>query len=154
MNLSCGCLICCYLFRLFFFYPIRSHLSILWHFKSSEVDPWCWIRVSPGAGVLICQFYLSLLKYHNSFSLRLLKREDSSLLHCVIRCRLEKNVSWWLLSTTLCSDDHHRVIVPCRFQLIRCKSVFCNLIDAFWRGLDGGYTCLFICYHLGWAKGE
>ena len=64
MNISCGCLLCCYLFRLFHFSPIRSHLSTLCHFNNGEVDPWCWIRVPPGADVLICQFtflFLSII---------------------------------------------------------------------------------------------
>ena len=90
MNLYCNCLLCCYLFRLFHFSPIRSQLSTLCHFNSGEENSRSWIRVPPGVGVLICQFYLLLLKYHRSFSLHLPKREDSPLSHCVIRCRLEK----------------------------------------------------------------
>ena len=60
MNLSCGCLLCCYLFCLFHLSPIRSHLSTLCHFNSGEVYSGSWIRVPPGGGVLIFQFYLLL----------------------------------------------------------------------------------------------
>ena len=154
MNLSRGCLLCCDLFRLLRFSYIFIHLSTLCHFNSGEVDPQCWIRVPPGVGVLIFQFYLPLLKCHNSLSLHLLKKEDSLLSHCVISCHLENNVSWWLLSTTLRSDDHHMVIGPCHLQLNRWKNFFYYLIDASWIGLDRGYKCLCICYHVGWAKGE
>ena len=154
MNISCGCLLFYYLFRLFQLSPIHIHLSTLCHFNRGGVYPRCWIRFPPGAGVLIFQFYFPLLKYHHSFSLHLLKRENSSLSHCVIRCRPKKNVSWWLLSTALILDDHHRVIGPYHLQLNRCKCVFFNLIDYFWRGLDGGYTCRCICYNVGWDKGE
>ena len=35
MNLSCGCLLCCYLIRLFNFSPNRSHLSNFFHLNSS-----------------------------------------------------------------------------------------------------------------------
>ena len=153
MNLFCGCLLCCYIFRLFRFSPICSHMSTLCHFNSGEVYSWSWIGVPPGVCVLICQFYLPLIKYHQSFSLRLLKREDSSLLHCVIRFRLENNVSLWLLSTNLLLDDHYRFVGPCHLQFIRCECVFCNLIDAFWRGLDGGYTCLCVCIMLSGLRG-
>ena len=153
MNLFCGCLIWCYLFRLFYCSPIHIHLSILCHFNSGELDSWSWIRVPPSVGVLICHFYLLLLQYNHSFSLHLLKREDSSLSHCVIWCCPEKNVSGWLLSTTLHLDDHHRVVGTCHLQLNRCKCVLCNLIDTFWRCLDGCYTCLCICCHVGWAEG-
>ena len=142
MKLSSGCLLCCYLFRFFHFSPILSHLSTLVHFNSGEVDSQSWIRVPTGVGVLIWQFYLLLLKYNHSLSIHLLNREDSLILHCIICFRPEKNVSWWLLSTTLCSDDHLRVVGPCHLQLNRCNLVFCNLIDAFWRCLDGGYTFL------------
>ena len=41
MNLSCSCLLCCYLFRLIHCSPILSHLSTLSHFISGEVDPRC-----------------------------------------------------------------------------------------------------------------
>ena len=37
MNLSCGCLLCCYIFRLFRFFPICIHLSTLCYFNSGEV---------------------------------------------------------------------------------------------------------------------
>ena len=131
MNLSCGCLLFWYLFCLFHFSPIRSHLSTLCHFDSGKIDSWSWIRVPPGVGILIFQFYLLLLKYHHSLSLHLLKREDSSLSQCIIRCRPEKNISRWSLSTNLCSDDHHRVVGPCHLQLNKWKCVFCNLIDEF-----------------------
>ena len=74
MNISSSCLLCCYIFRLTHCSPICSHLSTLIRFSSGEVDPRCLIRVTPGVGVLICQFYLLPLKYHHSFSLHLLKR--------------------------------------------------------------------------------
>ena len=124
---------------------LAATLLQLCDFSSGELDPRCWIMVAPGVGVLIFQFYLLLLIYHHSFSLHLLKREESSLLYCVIHCRPEKNVSWWLLSTTLRSDDHHRVIGTCHLKMNRCQCVFWNLIDSFWKGLDIGYTCLCIC---------
>ena len=153
MNLSCGFLLCCYLFHLFHFSPIRSHMYTLCHFNSCELNSRSWIRVPTGVGVLICQFWLPLLNYHHSLSLHLLKREDSSIFHCVIHCLPEKNVSLWLLITTLRSDYHHRFVGPCHLQLNRCKYVFFNMVYAFWRGLGGDYTCLCICYHIGWDKG-
>ena len=54
-----------------------------------------------------------------------------------------------ILNTTLHSDDHNRVLGPCRNQLNRFKCVFCNIIGAFWICLDGGYTWLCVCYHVG-----
>ena len=135
MNLYCGCLLWCYLFSLFLFSTIRSHLSILCHFNSGKVDSRSLTMVPPGFCVLVCQFYLLLIKYHHSFSLHLLKRGDSSLSHCVICSRPEKNVSWWLPSTTLLLEDHQMVFGPCRKKLNRYKCVFWNLIDAFWRFL-------------------
>ena len=76
-------------FFLFLFYPILSHLSTLCHSNSGEVDSQSWIRVPPGGGILIFQFYLLLLKYHHKLSLRHTKfvmnhgaawfQEDSSL---------------------------------------------------------------------------
>ena len=62
MNLSCGCLLCCYLFSLFLFYPILFHLYKLCQFNSGEVDPLIRIIVPPGGGVLIFQFYFLLIK--------------------------------------------------------------------------------------------
>ena len=154
MNLSCSCILCCYLFLLSLFSSIFIHLSTLWHFHSGELHSQSLIRVLTGGGVPICKFYPILLQYHHKFSIRLLKREGISLLHCVIHCRLKNNVSISLLNTTLRSDDNHRVVGLCRKQLNRCKCVFCNLIDSFWICLDGGYTCLCICYHVGWAEGS
>ena len=61
MNLSCGCLLFCYLFRLFHFSPIRSHLSTLCQFNNGGVDSWSWIQVPLGVGVLVCQFTLFFL---------------------------------------------------------------------------------------------
>ena len=149
MDLSCGCLICCYLFCLLLFSPIIVHLFMLCHFNSGEVDSWCWIRVPPGDGVLILQFYLPLLKYHHKSSLHLLYREDSLISHFVIRCRSEKSDYLLLLNTTLCWDDQNRFVGIFRKQPNRCKCVLWNLIYAFWRFLDGGYICLCICYHVG-----
>ena len=40
MNLSCGCLLFCYLFRLFHLSTICSHLSTLCHFNRGEVYSW------------------------------------------------------------------------------------------------------------------
>ena len=113
MNLSCGCLLYSYLFRLFNFFPILSHLSTLCHFNSGELYPKIWIVVPPVVGVLIWKFYLVIFKYHHSFYLHLMKKEDSLLSHCVICCCPEKNVFWRLLSTTLYSDENHRVVGPC-----------------------------------------
>ena len=144
MNLYFGYLLCCYLFCLFLFSPIFIHLYTLCHFDIGEVDSWSQIRFPPSGGVLICQFCLILLKYHHKLYLHILKRDDSSLLHCVIRWRPEKIFSRWLLITTLCSDDQNKVVGPCRKQLNGYKCVFWNLIDAFCRCLDGGYTCLWI----------
>ena len=90
MNLYFGCLLCCYLFCLFLFYPIFIHLYTLCHFGSGEVDSWSQIRFPPSGGVFIFQFCLILLKYHHKLYLHILKRDDSSLSHCVIRWRLEK----------------------------------------------------------------
>ena len=67
------------------FSTIISHLSTLSHFNSSEVDSRSRIRIHPGGGDLIFQFYLLLIKYHHSLSLHLLKREGSLLSRCVIR---------------------------------------------------------------------
>ena len=153
MNFSCGCLHCCYLFRLFHYSPIHSHLYILFHFNSGEVYFLSWIVVPTGVGVLIFQFYLIFISYHHSFPLHILWREYSLRLHCVIRCSPEKYFYRWFSGTTLRSDDHHRVISICNFQLNRFKCVFCDLIDAFLRCLDKGYTCLCICYHNGWDEG-
>ena len=150
MNLSCGYLLCCYLFCLFLFSPILIHLSILCQFNIGEVYSWYWIRFTPGGCVLIFQFYLIVLKYHHKFCLRLLKREYSSLSHFLIRSRPDNNVSGWLFNTTLHLDDQCMVVGPYYNQLNRCKCVFCNIIDAFWRCLDGGCTCLCICYNVGW----
>ena len=153
MNLFCSCLLCCYLLCLFLLSPIIIHMSTLCHFNIGGVDSQSQSRVPTGGGVLICQFYLLLLKYHHKFSLRLLKMEDRFLSHFGIRCRLEKNVSGWLLSTTLRSDDHHRVIDPCRNNLNRCKCFFWDMIDSFWRCFYLGYTCLCICYRVGMSEG-
>ena len=131
MNPSCGCLLCCYIFRLFLFSPILSHLYTLCHFNSGEVYSRSRIRVPPGGGVLVYQFYFTVLKYHHKLFLHLLKRGGSLLSHRVIRSLPGKNVSGWLSSTTLCLDDHHKVVGPCHLQFIRCECVFCNLIDAF-----------------------
>ena len=69
MNLYCGCLCCCYLFHLFLFSPIRSHLYTLCHFNSGEVDSRSLIKVPPGGGILIFHFYLLMLKYYHIFSI-------------------------------------------------------------------------------------
>ena len=154
MNLYCGCLICCYLFCLFLFFTIISHLLTLCNFNSSEIYYWSRIRVPPGGGVLICQLYLLLLKYHHKSSLHLPKSYYRLLLHSVIYCHLDRNDSWWLLITTLLLDDHHRLVGTCHNQLNRCKCLFCNMIYDFRRFLDGGYTCLCIFYHVGRDEGE
>ena len=154
INLSCGCLLWYYLLSLLILYPIITHLSKLWHFSSGEVDPQIWIRVPPGGGFLIWYFYLLFIKYHNKLSLHLLKREEIFLLHCVIHCWRDKNVSGWFFSTNLCLDDHHRVVGTCRKKLNMYNCVFWNLIDSFLICLDGGYTCLCICYHVGRAEWE
>ena len=141
-------------FFLFLLSPIPiCHYSVC-YFNSSGVDSRSWIRVPTGYGVLVFQFYLLMLKYHQSFFLHLLKREDSSILHCVIHCRPEKNVSWWFLSTNLCSDDQNRFIGTCTLKLNRCKCVLCNIIDTFWICLDGDYTCLCIFIRLDGLRGK
>ena len=56
MNLSCGCLFCCYLFCLLNLSPIYRQLSKFFHFNSGEVDSWSWIKFTPGLGVLILNF--------------------------------------------------------------------------------------------------
>ena len=152
-NLSCGCLLFCYFPPLFLLSPIIIRLYTLFHFSSGEVDYWSWIRVTPGGGVLIFQFYLLLPKYHNKLYLHLLKREDSSLSRCVIRFCPKKNVSGWLSSITLCSDDHHRIVGWCCEKLNRHKFVFCNLIDYFedfW--MEATHACVFVIL-LGGVRG-
>ena len=59
------------------------------------------IRIPPNGGVLIFQYYLLLLKYHHKLSLNILKMEDSSLLHRVIRYRPENIIFGWLSGTTI-----------------------------------------------------
>ena len=93
MKVSCGYLLCCYVFCLLFFSPILINLHTLCHFNSGEVDYRSRIRVPPGGGVFIYQFYVLLLKHHHKLILHILKREDSSLLHPVIQCGLKNNVS-------------------------------------------------------------
>ena len=137
-----------------FFSPILGHLYTLCHVNSGEVDFRSRSRFPLDGGVLICHFYLFLINYHHKFSIHILKREDSSLLNCAIRCRLEKNVSGWLLNTALQSEGWHRFFGTCCKKLNRCKCFFWNPIDASWIFLGGGYTCLYICYHNGWADWE
>ena len=127
----CSYLLCCYLFPLLLFRTILSHQCTLCQFNRSDEDSRSEIRIPPAGGVLICQFYLLLLRYHHKLSLHLLKMGYKLISHCVIHCRLEKNFYGWFSSTTLSLDDHHRVIGPCHLKLNRCNCVFCNLIDAF-----------------------
>ena len=153
MNLSCGCFLWCCLFGLLLFSLILIHLSILCHFNSCEVDYWSRIRSFPGVGVLVCQFYLIFLKFHHKFYINLLQREGSFISHHVIHWRPDKNVYGRFSSTTFWLENHHRVVGPCSNQLNRCKCVLWNLIDYFWRFLDGGYTRLCIYYPVGRAEG-
>ena len=127
MNLSRGCLLCCDLFRLLRFSSIFIHLSTLCHFNSSEVDSWSWIRFPPSFGVLVCQFYLPLLRYNHSFSLHLLKREDSSLSQCVIRCRQEKIFldGCWVLPCT-------QMITIGLFVLVTCNWIGEKISSTIW----------------------
>ena len=60
-----------------------------------------------------------------------MKRQEILISHFVVYCCPEKNVYVWLLSITLRSDDHHKVVGPYSKKLNRCKCVFCNMIDAF-----------------------
>ena len=151
MNLYCGCLLYCYLFCLFLFYPILIRLSILCHFNSGELDSQSRIRFPPGDDVLIWQFCLLLLKYHHKFSLNILKRKGSSISQCFICCCPERNVSRWFSSATLHSDDHHRVVGTCCKQINRYKCVFLNLIDNFWRFLEDTHACVFVIF-LVWLR--
>ena len=149
MNLSCSYLLWCFLFCLLPFSPILSHLSILCHFnrckvyfpKSNQVSSLWWY---PHLTV-----YSIFLNCHHELILCIMKRDDSLLLYRVIRYLPEKNVSVCFSSTTLRSEDHHKVISTCLKKLDMNKCVSCNFIDAFWRCLDGGYTCLCICFRVG-----
>ena len=105
-----GCLLCCFLFCLFFFYPILTHQSALCYFSSGEVYYRNITRVLPG-GFIIYQYHLLLMQYHHAFFLHFLNRDDCSFSHSTIRCILENNFPVLLLRT-LFSEYNHRIISP------------------------------------------
>ena len=111
MQLSGGCLLCCFLFCLLLFSPILVYHSVLRYFSSGKIYSRAWIMV-PHVGFIFYQYHLYLFIYDRRvFFLHILNRDDCYFSHSIICCSLENNVPWWLLHT-LCSEDNHRIISP------------------------------------------
>ena len=103
----------------------RLSVELMHDSKVPDILSWRW--------TFIVDVFFSVTFFASYFSLLF----SATCLHCA----------------TLTAVRYHRVVGPCRKQLNRCKCVLCNLIDTFWRYLDGGYICLCICYRVGWDEG-
>ena len=99
MNLSFWCLLFCYLFCLFHFSPTRSHLYILFHFNSGEIDSQSWIRfllVLASSLSIFTLFFLGIIIFSIFISWRSRTVRFHTVLYAAARRRMFLNGCWVL----------------------------------------------------------
>ena len=145
MQLSCGCIIFCYLSFIYIFPLIISHLSTLCHFKSNELDSRSQISIPPGGCGLIFQFYLLFIKYHHKFSINIWRGMTVcfwTVSYASARIIMFLDGCWILPFSCM-------ITIGFLVLILILRSNWCLL-----KILYGSYTCLYICYHVGWDEGK